>query len=93
MKIIYAVLLSALFVSVLLPQIPRTISYQGVLTDNSGNPKSDGSYSFVFYLYETSTGGNPIWSESKTLNVSKGLFSTSLGSQTVFADSIKFNKL
>ena len=89
---VFFILLFLSFSCISFAQIPRTISYQGVLTDNSGNPKSDGSYSFVFYLYETSTGGNPIWSESKTLNVSKGLFSTSLGNQTIFADSIKFNK-
>ena len=73
-------------------QIPRTISYQGVLTDSSGNPKPDGSYSFTFSLYETATGGSPVWSEIKTLNVKKGLFSTALGDQTIFPNSLKFDK-
>ena len=72
-------------------QIPRTISYQGVLTDTSGNTKPDGSYSFTFSLYETASGGSPIWSEIKTLNVKKGLFSTALGDQTIFPDSLKFD--
>ncbi len=42
-----------LFTTSLFSQIPHTISYQGVLTDSSGNPKPDGSYSFTFSLYET----------------------------------------
>ena len=37
-----------LFVSTLFAQIPRTISYQGALTDAAGNPKPDGNYSITF---------------------------------------------
>jgi hypothetical protein len=37
--------------------IPRTLSYQGVLNDNAGKPRSDGSYSFTFRFYTSSTGG------------------------------------
>jgi len=91
MKTIYIPLLLVLLVPSLLAQIPHIISYQGVLTDNAGNPKPDGDYNFTFSLYKTGTGGDAIWSESKTLNVSKGLFSTSLGSQTPFADTVKFD--
>ena len=92
MKIIYVFLLSVLFVPVLLGQIPRTISYQGVLTDASGNPKPDGDYTITFSLYNAGTGGNGLWSEIKILSTNKGLFSTSLGSQIPFADSVKFDK-
>ena len=81
-----------LFAASLFAQIPRTISYQGVLTDSTGTPKPDGSYSFTFSLYETATGGSPVWIEIKTLNVKKGLFSTALGDQTIFPDSLKFDK-
>ncbi|MBI3192832.1 MAG: hypothetical protein HYZ34_00020 [Ignavibacteriae bacterium] len=73
-------------------QIPRTISYQGVLTDNLGTPKSDGTYSFTFRLYESETGGTAIWSETKNLEVKRGLFYTMLGSQTAFGSSVNFEK-
>jgi hypothetical protein len=33
-------------------QIPRTISYQGVLCDATGKPKPDNSYQMTFRLYE-----------------------------------------
>ncbi len=73
-------------------QIPRTISYQGVLTDNIGNPKPDGDYSITFSFYETEVGGNTIWSEVKTLTANNGLFSTSLGDLTAFGVEVKFDK-
>jgi hypothetical protein len=92
MKVINIFLLSIIFSMGILAQIPGTISYQGILTDESGNPKPDENYSFIFYLYEAESGGNAMWSESKTLSVSQGLFFTSLGDQTVFGDSVKFDK-
>jgi hypothetical protein len=65
-------------------QIPRTISYQGVLQIN-GNPFS-GDTSFVFKLY---TDNQAIWSRSETtLTVARGLFSIALGP---FPESIKFD--
>jgi hypothetical protein len=73
-----------------LAQIPRTISYQGIVTDTLGNPKPDGTYSFTFRLYAGATGGSPLWSETKTLQVKRGLFSTLLGDQVVFGSSLTF---
>ena len=73
-------------------QIPRTISYQGILTDTTANAKPDGEYNFTFRLYESNTGGSALWSESKKLFVKKGLFTTNLGDQTPFGDDIKFDK-
>ena len=73
-------------------QIPRTISYQGVLTDPSGNAKPDGNYSFTFRLYESATESAPIWSEQKPLTVTRGLFSTRLGDAAPFEASVKFDR-
>ncbi len=76
----------------LFAQIPRTLSYQGVLTDSLGNPKSDGVYSFTFRLYDVSTAGSSLWLETKDLQVKRGLFSTTLGDVTPFGSSITFTK-
>jgi hypothetical protein len=56
-----------LTISVVYAQIPRTISYQGVLTDASGNVKPDGDYTITFSFYENEAGGDAIWSETKAL--------------------------
>ncbi|MGH7454459.1 MAG: hypothetical protein ACRENG_24100 [bacterium] len=96
MKIFFFVLVSViLFVTGLSPvaaQIPRTLSYQGVLTDNAGKPRPDGSYTFTFRFYTSPTGGTAIWSESKSLPVKSGLFSTVLGEQTPFGAAVKFDQ-
>ncbi len=61
-------------------QIPHTISYQGILTDNQGNPVPDGSVSLTFRLYNASEGGDTLWQESQQVAVSKGIFNVVLGS-------------
>lgn len=73
-------------------QIPRTLSYQGVLTDNAGTPWPDGSYTFKFCLYSSNSGGTPLWCEEKTLPVKKELFSTVLGDKTPFGPTVKFDQ-
>ncbi len=73
-------------------QIPRVISYQGILTDTTGNPKPDGPYMITFRLYDSSASDSEIWLEQKTLQVKRGLFSTILGDQDPFGDGVKFDR-
>lgn len=72
-------------------QIPRVLSYQGVLTDTASNPKPDGSYSLTFRLFGSQTGGSALWTETKTLAVERGLFSTALGDVTPFGPALRFD--
>ena len=72
-------------------QIPRTLSYQGVLTDSLGSPKPDGTYGFTFRLYSAESGGSALWTESKSLETKRGLFSTILGDHVPFPRSMKFD--
>ena len=53
------------------------ISYQGVL-ENGGGP-ADGTFSIKFAIYDVETGGTALWSETKSVSVVGGLFSTNLG--------------
>jgi len=67
------------------------IHYQGRMLDAvSGQPKPDGAYTIAFRLYTVATGGAPLWTETKSVTVSKGLFSTLLGDTTMF-DPTLFN--
>src|SRR5436309_14817756 len=77
--------------AVLKAQIPRTIYFQGVLTDSTGSIKPDNSYSITFRLYETAFGGSASWTETKPVMVRRGLFSTLLGDQTPFGSSVQFD--
>ena len=90
--IILILLFIGLLPTILLSQIPRTLSYQGVLTDSLGNPKPDNIYNLIFRLYDVNSGGSALWTESKTLQVKRGLFTTILGDQTQIADPLKFDR-
>ncbi|HEX9656378.1 MAG TPA: hypothetical protein VGB89_05605, partial [Bacteroidota bacterium] len=41
-----------------LTQVPKTLSYQGVLTDTSGTQVPDGQYQVTFNLYDQQSGGS-----------------------------------
>ncbi|GIW07142.1 MAG: hypothetical protein KatS3mg060_1947 [Dehalococcoidia bacterium] len=59
---------------------PGLMSYQGYLSDSAGQPIS-GTVNLRFGLYETSTGGSPLWQETQNnVQVSSGFFSVLLGS-------------
>lgn len=39
-------------------QIPRTIAWQGILTDSKGNVRPDSQYTVTFGLYDAESGGS-----------------------------------
>jgi hypothetical protein len=51
-------------------QVPRTIPFQGLLTNTSGQ-RLDGTYSVTISLDSSEIGGPPLWSETKSSLVSK----------------------
>lgn len=71
-------------------QIPKTLSYQGVLTQANGTPVPDGNVTLTFRLYGGPTGGSPLWEETQTVAVQKGVFTALLGA--VNALSLPFDK-
>jgi hypothetical protein len=52
-------------------------NYQGRLTDSAGNPL-DGTCSMTFKLYETATGGTALATDTHSVSVTNGLFSTEI---------------
>ncbi len=44
----FCVLLFVFTVQIVRGDIPRTLSYQGILTDNNGEVVSDNDYDFIF---------------------------------------------
>lgn len=67
------------------------LSYQGTLTDESGNPLT-GSYGITFRIFDVPAGGTPLWEEvhggSNSITVQNGLFSILLGSLTPIPISV-----
>lgn len=73
--------------------IPKLMSYQGVLTDSSGN-KLGGTgttYCFRYSIYDAASSGNKIWPSgtpsNSTTNVVDGIFSDQVGR----VDTLDFN--
>lgn len=62
----------ALLATFALAATPSELSYQGYLTDSSGNPVADGSYSIVFTIYYAASGGNSKWTETQSVTAVDG---------------------
>jgi hypothetical protein len=60
-------------------EVPSTLSYQGVLTDASGSAVNDGTYTIEFRIYDVASGGSALWTETRSVDVLKGVFSVILG--------------
>lgn len=68
------------------------MSHQGRLVDGSGNPVADGDYEIVYKIFDAATAGNEKYTETQTVAVKDGYFTTSVGmtgpiDPTVFATS------
>jgi len=64
-------------------EIPRLISFQGVLTDEAGSPVQDAEYPILFRIFDSETGGGePLWAESQLVQTVNGVFDVLLGAAT-----------
>ena len=59
-------------------EIPHLINYQGKLADEEGNP-IDGTKSITFRIYDASSNGSLLWSETQSVTIYKGIFNILLG--------------
>ena len=60
--------------------VPRTISYQGLLTSSDGTPFTDGQYEITVSLYADGRGDNSVWQDSYIADVNGGVFNVLIGS-------------
>lgn len=68
--------------------IPKTINYQGNLTDGNGQAFT-GTRQVVFSLYDVASGGAVLWTETiAAVTISNGRFSVVLGNITPIEPSI-----
>ena len=71
--------------------IPQLINYQGMLTDNSGNPLTD-TLNITFKIYNDSTSGTQKWVETQSnVPIIDGLFNVILGGVNPI-DSLDFSE-
>lgn len=71
--------------------INPTINFQGKVVNKDGTNVADGQYTFVFKLYDASSGGSNLWTETQNnVQVTAGIFRVSLGSVTSLS-GVNFN--
>jgi len=63
------------------------INHQGMLTDKFGQPLN-GPFSMVFSVYDGATVQTPLWSETRSVTVNKGIYSVRLGELTPLPNSL-----
>ncbi|MGH1366459.1 MAG: hypothetical protein ACRBF0_23055 [Calditrichia bacterium] len=81
--LIWLICLSLILLQLSFAQIPRVLTYQGLLTETSGAVVPDGEYQFLLSLYEQETGGQAIYDELQNLvPVIDGIFNVQIGSLT-----------
>lgn len=69
--------------------VPNLVGFEGFLSDGSGNPITDGSYSLTFKVYDAATAGTVLWTETQAaVQVTQGLYSVTLGSVTTLGATL-----
>ncbi|MCK4725037.1 MAG: hypothetical protein KAT29_04515, partial [Anaerolineales bacterium] len=68
----------ALLVSGCVGLLPE-YSYQGRLLDDNGVPVPDGDYEMTYSIYHSLSGGTEVYSDTQTIPIKDGLFTTSIG--------------
>ena len=82
-RVLFSLMFILLFWGMIcLAQVPREMTYQGYLTDNSNNAIT-ANLQLTFNIYDTQTGGSALWNEvHPSVAVIEGVFRVRLGSVT-----------
>jgi len=67
--------------------VPKHLSYQGLLTKANGKGVQDGAYQIIFRLYPVIDSDTPFWEEAQDVDIYDGIISVTLG-KTVSIDAI-----
>lgn len=70
-------------------QAPRTISFQGIVSDASGSDR-DGTHNITIVLYRDATTASPLYMERHETSVQRGTFAIEIGSVTPLPASLDF---
>ncbi len=75
----YLAIVLAAFAAIPALAVSTSFTYQGKLTDSTGQPVADGDYQLTFALCATAAGGTSVWTSSPTTVTAKGgLFTTTI---------------
>ncbi len=94
--VVYTVFIFALFIALffttlnwkVLAASSDYIHFQTKLVNSDDTNVSNGTYSFKYEIYDSSTGGTLLWSEEQSVSVSDGVVDVNLGSVTSFPSDL-----
>ncbi len=85
------ILVFLLTLSTTFAAIPYVIPYQGNILDEVQGKPLNGTYSITFELFDTPTGGTPIWTDNEAVVVENGYLNVYLGEGNKL-NGVDFNK-
>lgn len=85
-------LAAVIIVSSAKAQVPRTMSYQGLIVSASGVPISDDAHVLKVTIYDAPTGGQSLYTESIPTTTTRGLVNLIIGSATGIPTTVDFSK-
>ena len=74
-----------LFLSATVLAGTKIINFQGFLSDDNG-PVNDSNLQMAFSIYDDSTEGTQLWTETNTVRVHNGNYNVLLGNQSPFPE-------
>src|SRR5579883_204958 len=73
--------------------VPKTITYQGMVSNSDGTPIADGQYNITVTFYTDANGTNKVWQGTYPATVMKGVFNVVLGNgASPFTSTAMFNQ-
>ncbi|HZV12767.1 MAG TPA: hypothetical protein VFA55_06085, partial [Candidatus Kapabacteria bacterium] len=73
--------------------VPKVITYQGMINSQDGTPIADGQYDITVSFYTDANGVSKVWQGTYMATVTKGIFNVMLGSgATPFTSTAMFNQ-
>jgi len=74
-------------------QVPRVLSYQGILTDRDGRILPDGDYELQIRLYERLDATEPIYSERQRVTSQHGVVNVLIGTVEPLPERLTFDRV
>ena len=88
--LVASVLLWTAYVTPATSAVPFRINYQGYLTSSSGTP-INATVTMTFKIYNDSSGGIPLYSETQSVSVANGLYNVALGTVSSLIPALSFD--
>jgi hypothetical protein len=89
----FAIVLVAGLAAVASAQVPRVLSYQGILTDRDGRILPDGEYQLTIRLYDRLEATEPIYVEEQRVEAVRGVVNALIGTVEPLPARLTFDRV